>query len=546
MGRPDAYAPVAVNDTGYTVDEDGTLNVAASGVLTNDSDADGDTLTTVLVNGPANGALTLNADGSFTYTPDDDYNGSDSFTYRANDGAANSNTATVSITVNSVNDAAIAVGDGYTIDQDMTLNIAAAGVLSNDSDVDGDPMTAVLGTGPANGSLTLNGDGSFTYTPDAGFFGSDSFTYRANDGSVDSNLATVSITVNRINNLPVAANDAYNVNEDNTLNVAAAGILINDSDADGDSLTAVLVSGPTDGSLTLSADGSFTYSPDDDFNGSDDFTYKADDGIGDSNVATVTITVNSVNDAPVAVNDNYNVAEDGSLNVPASGVLVNDSDVDGDSLAVSLVSGPVNGGLTLNSNGSFTYTPTANFHGSDSFTYEVNDGQGGTAEATASITVTSVNDVPVAANDSAITDEDSAVVIDVLANDSDADGDSLIAAVVSGPANGSLTTNPDGSFTYTPDDDFNGSDSFTYRATDGSANSNTATVSITVHSVNDASVAANDAYSVEQDGVLTVASSGVLGNDSDVDGDPLTAVLTVGSSNGSLTLNANGSFRPVI
>jgi hypothetical protein len=142
------------------------------------------------------GTLTLNSDGSFTYTPDADFNGVDSFAYRASDGILDSNLATVSITVISVDDAPVAVDDAYSTDVGTALTVEAPGVLENDSDVDSDSLTAVLDTAPANGTLTLNGDGSFTYTPDAAFTGTDSFGYRANDGTLDSTVATVVITVN--------------------------------------------------------------------------------------------------------------------------------------------------------------------------------------------------------------------------------------------------------------------------------------------------------------------------------------------------------------
>jgi VCBS repeat-containing protein len=283
-------APVAVNDA-YSTAEDTVLLVAAPGVLGNDSDVDGDALTAVLVAGPSNGVLTLNADGSFSYTPAANFNGSDSFTYKANDGAADSNVATVSITVTAVNDAPVAVNDAYSTAEDTVLLVAAPGVLGNDSDVDGDALTAVLVAGPSNGVLTLNADGSFSYTPAANFNGSDSFTYKANDGAADSNVATVSITVTAVNDAPVAVNDAYSTAEDTVLLVAAPGVLGNDSDVDGDALTAVLVAGPSNGVLTLNADGSFSYTPAANFNGSDSFTYKANDGAADSNVATVSITV---------------------------------------------------------------------------------------------------------------------------------------------------------------------------------------------------------------------------------------------------------------
>ncbi len=156
---------------------------------------------------------------NLVYTPDANYYGTDSFTYKANDGADDSNAATVAITVNPVNDVPIVTDDVYS----TNLLVAAAGILANDSDVDGDPLSAILVDGPSHGSLTLAADGSFIYTPDANYFGTDSFTYKANDGSADSNVATVAITVNAINDAPVAVDDSYRVDEDATLMVAAAG-----------------------------------------------------------------------------------------------------------------------------------------------------------------------------------------------------------------------------------------------------------------------------------------------------------------------------------
>src|SRR5206468_33025 len=178
---------------------------------------------------------------------------------------------------------------------------AASGVLANDSDVEQDPLTAVLVAGPTKGTLTLNADGSFTYTPNANANGADTFTYKANDGAADSNIVTAHTTISPINDSPVAGNDAYTMNEDSVLTAgAASGVLANDSDVDGDTLSAILVSGPSKGTLTLNADGSFSYTPSANVNGSDSFTYRASDGSLSSEVATVTITINAVQDPPVA------------------------------------------------------------------------------------------------------------------------------------------------------------------------------------------------------------------------------------------------------
>jgi VCBS repeat-containing protein len=188
--------PVAVNDS-YSTNEDTALTVAAPGVLNNDTDADGNSLTAALVSNPAHGTLTLNSNGSFIYTPSTNYNGSDNFTYKANDGKANSNTATVAITVRAVNDAPVAVNDAYSVNEDTALTVAAPGVLNNDTDADGNSLTAALVTGPAHGTLNLSAKGSFTYTPNAGYSGADLFTYRASDGTTNSNTATVTITINQ-------------------------------------------------------------------------------------------------------------------------------------------------------------------------------------------------------------------------------------------------------------------------------------------------------------------------------------------------------------
>jgi VCBS repeat-containing protein len=197
----------------------------------------------------------------------------------------------VTITITPVNDAPVAVDDSYTTPEDTTLNVALPGVLANDSDVDGDALSAILVSQPTHGSLTLNPNGGFSYMPAANYNGTDSFTYKANDGQADSGIATVTITITPVNDAPVAVDDSYTTPEDTTLNVALPGVLANDSDADGDTLSAILVSEPTHGSLTLNSDGSFTYVPSADYNGTDSFTYKASDGQARSDVATVTITV---------------------------------------------------------------------------------------------------------------------------------------------------------------------------------------------------------------------------------------------------------------
>ena len=516
-------------------------------LLDNDTDLENDPLSALLVTGPAHGTLSLNANGSFVYTPTPGFRGVDTFSYKANDGQLDSNVATVTITVTPGNSRPAATDDSYDATEDTPFTMPAPGVLSNDTDADGDPLTAALASGPAHGAVTFNANGSFTYTPATNYNGTDSFTYTASDGRLTSSPATVSLTIAPANDPPVAVVDSYSGSEDTTLTMSASnGVLANDQDVDGDSLSATLFSGPAHGSLTLNSDGSFIYTPDGNYNGPDSFTYTASDGMATSDPATVSLTISGVNDPPVAIDDAYSTNEDTNLTVAAgSGVLANDTDFESDPLTAGFVSGPAHGTLTLNVNGSFSYTPAANWSGTDSFTYKANDGIADSNVATVTITVNPANDAPVAAGDAYSVTEDGTLDVPapgVLDNDTDAEGDSLTAALVAGPAHGTVTFNADGSFTYTPTTNYNGSDSFTYKANDDSLDSNVATVSLTVTPVNDPPTAAADAYSTKEDTTLSINAPGVLANDTDIDGDTLSAILVSGPVHGTVALNANGSL----
>jgi len=489
--------PTTAQNDSYSTNEDATLNRGASqGVLGNDSDPDG-SLTASVVSGVSNGNLNLNSNGSFSYTPDQDFFGSDGFVYEATDGSS-TDQATVTITVNSVNDAPDAADDSYSVNEDSTLNVNAQnGVLANDTDVeDGTPPVAVLANDVGDGTLTLSSNGSFSYAPAPDFSGTDRFTYRARDSNnALSPPATVTITVNGDNDPPTASNDGYSTDEGMQLSVnAGQGVLRNDNDPDpGDDLDAVLQSGVSNGTLNLNQEtGAFTYTPDAAFlGGQDSFTYVARDSSGvESNEVTVTIDVISVNDPPVANPDSYSTDEETALTVGAPGVLGNDTDEeDGRPSAALLASNARNGSLTLNSNGSFSYTPNAEFEGDDSFSYRARDsGNAQSAPATVTIRVEGVNDPPTARPDSYNTDEDTTLSVNaaqgVLANDEDPDS-VLTAVLVNDVDDGSLTLNRNGSFTYTPDLNFNGVDRFTYRASDGEFRTGAIEVTISIRAIND-------------------------------------------------------------
>jgi VCBS repeat-containing protein len=547
----EGHAPEAVEDA-YSLQEDEQLTVSrADGLLANDADADGDPLYANLVDAPEHGTLTVGRYGSFTYTPDGDFSGTDQFTYMANDIDGEGGLATVTLTVEAVNDAPVSAEDAYSTAEDEPLTVdATAGVLANDSDADGDALSVSLVDEPSHGTVTVAEDGSFVYTPDPDFHGEDSFTYVASDGQVETEVASVTIMVEAVNDAPTAGEDAYSVAEDNALLVEAGeGVLANDTDVDGDALSVSLVGEPSHGTVTLAEDGSFEYMPEPGFHGEDSFTYVTSDGQSESTETLVAIAVEAINDAPVSAGDAYVVAEDSALTVDAiGGVLANDTDVDGDALTASLVDKPSHGTVTLAADGSFEYTPAADFAGEDSFTYLAGDGQADGELTTVAITVEAMNDAPAPVGDAYTVAEDGLLTVEaiggVLSNDLDVDGDALSVSLVDEPSYGTVTLGSDGSFEYTPAANFHGEDSFTYMASDGQAESETITVAITVEAVNDVPTPAADAYATDTGGVLTVeAEAGVLANDSDIDGDALSARLVESPANGTVVLGEDGSFE---
>jgi VCBS repeat-containing protein len=296
--------------------------------------------------------------------PNANYNGLDSFTYKANDGQADSNVATVSITINAVNDIPVAAPDSYTTAEDTPLVIGAPGVLANDTDVEGSPLTAIKASDPLHGTVTLNANGSFVYTPSANYNGADSFTYKANDGTASSTVATVTITVTGVNDAPVANSMATSLNED-----SSKAITLTATDVDGNPLTYSIVTMPAHGTLT-GKPPSMTYVPAANFHGADSFAFKANDGTVDSNIATVSLTIISVNDAPVAQAASYITPPNTSLTKQLVA-----SDVDGDALTYAITTLPNKGTVTVNpTTGVFVYTPLPGKSGTDFFRFKANDG----------------------------------------------------------------------------------------------------------------------------------------------------------------------------
>lgn len=417
-------ALVAVDDGGqfvapHVTTEDVVLEVQANeGLLSNDTTEEGATAQKVL--NPQHGTVQVFSNGRYIYTPDANYYGYDSFTYRIVNGGNQSNIATVTVTVDAVNDSPSPQADTYTTGRNQTLTVPTLqGVLANDTDHDitpgnptGDVLVVSLAFGnplpapgapadpfnlPAHGTVTLNEDGSFVYTPDTDYFGPDSFNYYIYDslGGISGAAVTITVTEQAAQLPPVALNDDYETNEDTPRVVnAAEGLKDNDSDPNGDTFTLQLLTPPAHGDITNfdEDDGSFTYTPDANFHGTDTFTYRGRDG-GNGNIATVTITVNPVNDAPVAPNITVNRAPGQPVNINIFGVA---TDADGQQLDFALVTPPGNGGVVRAANATpdnlfddyFIYTPNGTDPLTDTFTYSVTDG---TATTVGTVTVNRVD-----------------------------------------------------------------------------------------------------------------------------------------------------------
>ncbi|WP_434785221.1 tandem-95 repeat protein, partial [Vibrio parahaemolyticus] len=474
-------------------------------------------------NGPKNGTVIVNNDGTVTYTPDDNYVGEDTFTYIVTSGGVSEST-TVSVDVTPENYAPVAKDDTAITDEDTPVTID---VLPNDTDIDGDKLSIQSATVPeAQGKVDIV-DGKLVFTPAENFNGHAEIIYTVTDGAL-TDQATVKVTVNAVNDTPVVESNIADqaLAEDFTPYTIDLNTAFSDVDNVDGELT-FSVSGNSNVLVSIE-NGIATISPTADWNGSETLTFTATDPSGESISQTVNFTV-----APVAdiVADKATVVEDTSTVIK---VLGNDT-FDGDGKVVSLDTnnGPANGTVSVNPDGNVTYTPNDNYHGTDSFTYIVTSG-GVSESTTVSVDVTPVNDAPVAKDDIATTQEDTAVTIDVLSNDTDVDGDKLSIQSATVPEAQGKVEIVDGKLVFTPAENFNGHAEITYTVTDGEL-TDEAKVTVTVNPVNDAPTIKVDAVeSITEDGVNTDTVVATLTvRDTDTPEDQLTV---------SLENNSNGYF----
>ncbi|WP_250028212.1 Ig-like domain-containing protein [Paractinoplanes maris] len=476
-------------------------------VLRGSNDPNGDPLTVGGFTSPAHGTLVHNADETLTYTPDTGWSGTDTFDFTVGDGRGG--TATKKVTVVVTNGVPVAQPDSVTVPAGTAATID---VLANDRDPNNDPLTVTIDVAPAHGTATVGANGRVTYTPAAGYLGTDSFHYTVDDGRGGTAGATVTAGV--VNTAPEARDDAVTTDTDTAVVITPLG---NDHDLNGDALQVTAITAPGSGSAVLAADGTVTYTPRAGFTGTDTFTYSIRDVPGLTDSALVTVTVR--NATPIAVDDRFTVRPGLTTTL---NVLANDRDPNtGQSLSIASLGAPAKGTVTRNADGTVSYRPNALTGGTDTFTYVVTDDLGATDTGTVTVVIDAA---PIATTDTAATAAGTVLNVDVTGNDTDPEGGALTLVSVATPQHGT-TSVVDGRIRYLPVPGFSGTDSFTYVVRDRAGNTATGTVTVTV--ANAVPVATDDAAAVLAG---KYADVDVLANDTDANSGQTLTVASVGTA----------------
>ncbi|MEZ8854210.1 tandem-95 repeat protein [Vibrio atlanticus] len=535
--------PVA-GTTSYSVEEDGSITLSDAQLLANSSDVEGEVFVSDVSYSGTDGVFTDNGDGTYTFAPNENFNGDISLDVSVMDEDGATAETTAGIDVIAVNDLPVAGSTTYGVDEDNVITISEAQLLANSSDIEGDVSVSDVSYSGADGIFTDNGDGTYSFAPNENFNGNVSLDVTVADEDGATAQTTAGIDVIAVNDAPVSGDLAYSVDEDGSITLSQEQLLAQASDVDGDDLTAANLTAGDNATVTANDDGSFTITPDADFNGDIDLSFDLSDGT-ETVVATADLTVNPVNDIAVVENVAYTIEEDGSLTFTDEQLLAGASDIDGDELSVADVSYTgAEGVFTDNGDGTYTFAPNENFNGDVSLDFSVSDGTE-TVDANIDVTVTDVNDAPVAGATSYQMNEDGTITLSpeqLIANSSDVDGEVSLDSVSYSGADGILVQNEDGSVTFAPNENFNGDINLDVTVIDDDGATAQTTAGIEVIAVNDAPVAGNVAYSVDEDGSITLSQEQLLANASDVDGDALTASNLSAGDNATVTANEDGSF----
>ncbi|MFH0294095.1 tandem-95 repeat protein, partial [Vibrio alginolyticus] len=540
---PENDPPVA-GSTSYTVHEDNSITISNEQLLANSSDIEGDVAISSVSYSGNDGVLEINGDGTYTFSPNENFNGEVSLDVVVVDEDGAVDTTTAGITVLEVNDPPIAGATSYTIDEDEVITISAEQLLANSSDIEGEVALDSVSYSGSEGIFTDNGDGTFSFAPNQNFNGEVNLDVVVVDEDGATASTTANIDVLPINDAPVSGDLAYSVDEDNSITLSQEQLLVQATDVEGDALSASNLVVDGDATVTANDDGSFTITPDANFNGDIDITFDINDG-SDTIVATADLTVNPVNDLPQPEDQAFTIGEDGVLLFTDEDLLDGATDIDGDDLSVEGVSYTgADGVLTDNGDGTYSFAPNENFNGDVNFTFDVSDGTD-TVTANIDVSVTPENDPPVAGSTSYTVHEDNSITISneqLLANSSDVEGEVAIDSVSYSGADGVFQDNGDGTYTFSPNENFNGEVSLDVVVVDEDGATDSTTAGITVLEVNDPPIAGATSYSVNEDEVITISSEQLLANASDVEGEVAIDSVSYSGSDGIFTDNGDGTF----
>jgi Ca2+-binding RTX toxin-like protein len=515
--------PVVVDNLAVQSAEDIEITIDVSEYA---YDADGDDLTVMEVSTSPENGLARIEDNKIIYTPNANYNGTDSLTYVISDGEYQL-TKTINLTISPENDIPIIVNSLTEVQEDGTVIID---ILRDVIDADGDDLTISSISRPSNGAAEVISN-KIIYVPKANFYGEDSLIYTVDDGNGGYVTRQVDITVKAVNDAPFVETFSSDVKEDNILII---DVLKGSHDIEGDDLSIKEISAVANGVATI-VNNKIIYIPHENYNGVDSVEYVISDGVNDVS-KTLNINIELVNDLPVALLSEASLNEDSSINID---VLPFASDVDGDALSLVGVSGAEHG-VALVVGGKIIYTPNPDYFGADSFEYIISDGNGGVVSKTLGVTINNVNDAPIINVDGvANIKEDQTLTFDVLSGAEDIDGDQLSLTSVDNAVNG-VAIISDGKILYTPNENFYGLEKLTYIIDDG-VEEVSKDLMINIASVNDAPDAANDQVNVLEDEQVILD---LLSNDSDVEDETLRRenVLLGGALHGVVSLNDNNQI----
>ena len=534
-------------DLAYNVNEDGSITLSQDQLLSQASDVEGDELTASGLTVGGDATVTQNDDGSFTITPDENFNGDIDISFDISDGT-NTVQATADLTVNPINDLPVPQDQQFSVEEDGTLIFTDADLLTGATDIEGDNLTVEGVTyDGGDGILTDNGNGTYTFAPNENFNGDVNFNFDVSDGT-DTVAANIDVSVTAVDDAPVSGDLAYSVDEDGSIRLSQEQLLSQASDVEGDDLTASGLTVGGDATVTQNDDGSFTITPDENFNGDIDISFDISDGTNTVQVSA-DLTVNPINDLPVPQDQQFSVEEDGTLQFTDADLLTGATDIEGDDLTVEGISYEgTDGVLTDHGDGSYSFAPNENFNGDVNFSFDVSDGTD-TVSANIDVSVTPENDPPVAGSTSYTVNEDNSITISdaqLLATSSDIEGDVSIDSVTYSGSDGVLEINGNGTYTFSPNENFNGEIALDVVVADEDGATDATTAGITVLEVNDPPVAGPTSYTIDEDSVLTFSESQVLLNASDVEGDVELVGISYDGPDGIFSVNGDGtcSFAP--